>query len=208
MLPRPGINRTPSRFTPTRVGNACWWMWRTSSHAVHPHACGECLTVSHSASYAAGSPPRVWGMHLSRGFLANFRRFTPTRVGNAHCWCVDDEESTVHPHACGECSSVSIRWANADGSPPRVWGMHIRRLPDTRGQWFTPTRVGNAWTTTAVPAGASVHPHACGECHGQDGTIFADRGSPPRVWGMPGLEPTPGMVRRFTPTRVGNAANQ
>ena len=50
--------------------------------AVHPHACGEYASTIVRNGAMAGSPPRVWGIHEAVGASVEFRRFTPTRVGN------------------------------------------------------------------------------------------------------------------------------
>ncbi len=50
-----------------------------------------------------------------------------------------------------------------------------------------------------------VHPHAGGECRFSHFPQRATPGSPPRGWGMPFVVRMSSLMRRFTPTRVGNA---
>ena len=51
------------RFTPTRVGNTLIASLTNNNIAVHPHACGEYLQLTHIPLLVTGSPPRVWGIH-------------------------------------------------------------------------------------------------------------------------------------------------
>ena len=71
-----------SRFTPTPVGNThgCWSL--PASRPVHPHACGEYVSIVNSVSFILGSPPRLWGILLKTTIHHPARRFTPTPVGN------------------------------------------------------------------------------------------------------------------------------
>ena len=73
-----------------------------SCNTVHPHVCGERLTVIILAVAGIGSSPRVWGT-LGYG-LDNLKkhRFIPTCVGNACGLRAVDCYVAVHPHVCGE----------------------------------------------------------------------------------------------------------
>ena len=67
------------RFTPTRVGKTRWAGWTASHFTVHPHACGENVKADPERIEGFGSPPRVWGKHLS--LVANdSRNGSPPRV--------------------------------------------------------------------------------------------------------------------------------
>ncbi len=116
-------NAEIQRFTPTPVGNAKRIFGRRCKCAVHPHACGECLSSSISSVSSTGSPPRLWGMRFVRRDAHCFRRFTPTPVGNAPVTCSRSTARSVHPHACGECASRLTGKRTPPGSPPRLWGM-------------------------------------------------------------------------------------
>ncbi len=193
------------RFTPTRVGNAFAANMFTDVNPVHPHACGECPIPAASNVFPFGSPPRVWGMHTAAPMSLLSRRFTPTRVGNATPLPPTNSLSSVHPHACGECTTPSALKCEVGGSPPRVWGMHRGQHRIRRGRRFTPTRVGNALPHKPPARSAPVHPHACGECSLLSFFPWGMSGSPPRVWGMRPSRMRPSSDSRFTPTRVGNA---
>ena len=192
------------RFTPTRVGNT--WALKSShrTRTVHPHACGEYCHYGYRWKRNRGSPPRVWGILILTVTLNRQMRFTPTRVGNTQCLCTAIACSAVHPHACGEYSTVVGLKILILGSPPRVWGIrvyHVRRSDKRR---FTPTRVGNTGHSYCSVSPASVHPHACGEYAARPALVVSIYGSPPRVWGIRVAVCACVLPPRFTPTRVGN----
>ncbi len=154
------------RFTPTPVGNAVMVLRELDRHLVHPHACGECRGLQGSVLVRAGSPPRLWGMPEDDAVGDVVVRFTPTPVGNAGRACPSRSSCAVHPHACGECSSAVCASGCHIGSPPRLWGMRLRRGRPVPRDRFTPTPVGNACGSCGPCSGMPVHPHACGECNG------------------------------------------
>ncbi len=113
---------------------------------------------------------------------------------------------TVHPHACGEYYRRIAAAVCCTGSPPRLWGIHPHIVELVKHWRFTPTPVGNTFTTLGWQPTCTVHPHACGEyVLAVEGTVTA-RGSPPRLWGI--LQEAAQFVlgERFTPTPVGNTA--
>ena len=181
VLERSGAGR---RFTPTRVGNTNSDFFAICASPVHPHACGEYFKLWIGDRRARGSPPRVWGIRKQekRAFLIS--RFTPTRVGNTRQSFPLARHSTVHPHACGEYRRDLIAFGQALGSPPRVWGIRRRSVPQRRETRFTPTRVGNTRTGANTRKRSPVHPHACGEYIRRQQEIYFVDGSPPRVWGI------------------------
>ncbi len=132
-------------------------------------------------------------------------RFTPTPVGNALEGGRLHPAYPVHPHACGECSVSFTPISTSCGSPPRLWGMRAPQRVAGVADRFTPTPVGNAFSNDLAREMATVHPHACGECHlsCRDGSCAC--GSPPRLWGMPSGVFFQERQQRFTPTPVGNA---
>ena len=130
------------RFTPTRVGTTFAAHGNTCHASVHPHACGDNQSQLIEPENAPGSPPRVWGQPPVLDHAIYGGRFTPTRVGTtpgSACGC---SRRTVHPHACGDnARSVGVP-LTTNGSPPRVWGQHLRFQLSDSGCRFTPTRVG------------------------------------------------------------------
>ena len=118
------VTPTYPRFIPTCVGNAYTEYYGAQSGAVHPHVCGERYCVQSTNAISPGSSPRVWGTHKKSYHQTGKARFIPTCVGNAEKHNAYLFECTVHPHVCGERSSVLREIAAAFGSSPRVWGTH------------------------------------------------------------------------------------
>ena len=89
------------------------------------------------------------------------------------------------------------------GSPPRAWGLVIKRPRDPLPFGFTPTGVGTGEEPTDWCRSLPVHPHGRGDW----GWGCADHrrgvGSPPRAWGLAMPSPSRRPWRRFTPTGVG-----
>jgi len=77
------IPRTPgTRFIPTCVGNIGSGRACVLFHPVHPHVCGEHLTVVYYYAHRHGSSPRVWGTYSLGNKPTSPGRFIPTCVGN------------------------------------------------------------------------------------------------------------------------------
>ncbi len=69
------------RYTPTPVGKTRHGGIRQYAHPVHPHACGENGKSNLGRRGAFGTPPRLWGKHLSHHRRSARPRYTPTPVG-------------------------------------------------------------------------------------------------------------------------------
>ena len=91
-----------TRFTPTCVGTTAGCMSRQCRASVHPHMCGDNLGNLSGIIFVAGSPPHVWGQHLSGNALRSHIRFTPTCVGTTRLMEYTPVPETVHPHMCGD----------------------------------------------------------------------------------------------------------
>ena len=173
-----------ARFIPTRVGNTLQVGGRQLQKTVHPHACGEHVSLRPNVSILYGSSPRVWGTPPRNRFSPAQERFIPTRVGNTDCSAIKRRFRAVHPHACGEHAVIEDKASGTGGSSPRVWGTHAKNTPRNMRTRFIPTRVGNTM---------GFYPFR-----------QPDDGSSPRVWGtLRDLQIT-GQELRFIPTRVGN----
>ena len=107
-----------------------------------------------------GSSPRLWGTRARVGGGPAQSRFIPTPVGNTVDIWIDGFEGTVHPHACGEHHTDTIK--------PRL---KLR---------FIPTPVGNTAATSVKAPAVSVHPHACGE-HSSSFILSKGMQNPPLV---------------------------
>ena len=190
-------------FTPTPVGKTPNCSSATRDMRVHPHACGENLTLHLREGQPIGSPPRLWGKlspWLSGG---ETNRFTPTPVGKTGKSRITSARTSVHPHACGENAILGIWLPLYIGSPPRLWGK-LRGLafrpPHAR---FTPTPVGKTAEWSENFPRTKVHPHACGENTAATARLDVINGSPPRLWGKLEFFWLDRADPRFTPTPVG-----
>ncbi len=193
------------RFIPTPVGNACNLLLRRTESAVHPHARGERhASRTHSRS-PGGSSPRPWGTPCQGWSGCRRRRFIPTPVGNAAAALKEVAIRTVHPHARGERSGNDRCIKSLDGSSPRPWGTHVKRIANAKRKRFIPTPVGNATKPVVAPRPAAVHPHARGERLERTHRPGHCDGSSPRPWGTPDAHARQACWGRFIPTPVGNA---
>ncbi len=89
----------------------------------------------------------------------------------------------VHPHACGDDSSL-----------------YYRVLHSIR---FTPTPVGTILLPERLNGSTPVHPHACGDDNIASFRWLPCSGSPPRLWGRWLPHAFAHRAIRFTPTPVG-----
>ena len=151
------------RFIPTPVGNGTHPAPMPSMPAVHPHACGERLSLLIACPIRAGSSPRLWGTESAGQIIIGQYRFIPTPVGNGPSVPCQASMPTVHPHACGE-RFVETDTSNPDtGSSPRLWGTVLPGGGDGAVCRFIPTPVGNGCAASLSYPHRPVHPHACGE---------------------------------------------
>ena len=131
-----------NRFTPTRVGKTKSQTHFPALSPVHPHACGEDITLAGPEAFSDGSPPRVWGRRVCLLASAREHRFTPTHVGKTALPTSSFFFCSVHPHACGEDLLLNAPVITGNGSPPRVWGRRTTSAWPLSAARFTPTRVG------------------------------------------------------------------
>ncbi len=203
-LPRIAVG---DRFIPTHVGNTVSQFHLIAARAVHPHACGEHLTIPANSVPRSGSSPRMWGTPALRRGRNPSWRFIPTHVGNTSTATTSVRATTVHPHACGEHAIADPGKNSAYGSSPRMWGTQAYRLIPTVIPRFIPTHVGNTTGNDGAPRCCTVHPHACGEHDVRSFLSIARRGSSPRMWGTLCVLTGANRKQRFIPTHVGNTAS-
>ncbi len=75
------INKFRFRYTPTCVGKTEIPPIFPQSSMVHPHVCGENLTLILILILSSGTPPRVWGKPIMMRLSLTTQRYTPTCVG-------------------------------------------------------------------------------------------------------------------------------
>ncbi len=175
--------RPAVRFTPTCVGKTPPSREHATLMPVHPHVCGEDGATREQAIANFGSPPRVWGRRDLSSLRSLRSRFTPTCVGKTWAWFSGFGFVKVHPHVCGEDSTLKRVQASENGSPPRVWGRRERKGHRGLSGRFTPTCVGKTRGSVGRWGHRSVHPHVCGEDVRNGMNCSHPFGSPPRVWG-------------------------
>jgi len=151
------------RFIPTPVGNMLQ-KWRVSAcDPVHPHACGEHISLWVQYRSVIGSSPRLWGTSEFIPFPGPAPRFIPTPVGNMPYCSIRCAIFAVHPHACGEHTLQECQAVPAIGSSPRLWGTFKIDRCAAGSPRFIPTPVGNIQHSSPIASLWPVHPHACGE---------------------------------------------
>ena len=121
-LADPTADVTYRRFIPTCVGNIQGRLSDSDNPAVHPHVCGEHMTISARTNRTTGSSPRVWGTSCASARRACMSRFIPTCVGNIRTAWRRRPFPSVHPHVCGEHTRGESIVYPRTGSSPRVWG--------------------------------------------------------------------------------------
>ena len=171
------------RFIPARAGNTSPWRASSSRTPVHPRACGEHLPFSPCTGPPAGSSPRVRGTQARARPLPPPCRFIPARAGNTPSTTTPPWSTTVHPRACGEhqyCRPAGVAFS---GSSPRVRGTLPTIRPTIIDRRFIPARAGNTSNFRWRESGLAVHPRACGEHPGRNGSGWCFSGSSPRVRG-------------------------
>ena len=92
----------PKRYIPTPVGRLITCGSTSDAPAVHPHACGEILSVPKIENSVIGTSPRLWGDSPDVDASQVFARYIPTPVGRLYAQGRDRSLTPVHPHACGE----------------------------------------------------------------------------------------------------------
>ena len=216
------------RFIPTHVGNTPKKGILVCNSSVHPHACGEHDESFDGSLGRDGSSPRMWGTRARPSPAWGWRRFIPTHVGNTPRRTSAMRQGAVHPHACGEHTSVVACIVTVGGSSPRMWGTlweprqwscvrsvhphacgeHDRpKFLQSRRRRFIPTHVGNTPCPVCGRNRMTVHPHACGEHESRTVREGRKAGSSPRMWGTRyALDPLDAVLR-FIPTHVGNTSS-
>ena len=111
-------------ITPACAGSTQYRTGIAGAMEDHPRVCGEYPSACDVSRTAAGSPPRVRGVH---GYV-EIREFklgiTPACAGSTPTvrsmrYCRRD-----HPRVCGEYNVMTTALQISSGSPPRVRGVH------------------------------------------------------------------------------------
>ena len=177
-----------ARTIPTRVGRTAPINVPFRRNPDHPHAGGENQATPTSGASHRGPSPRGWGEPETWLYDRYSVRTIPTRVGRTRIRECYHAPSTDHPHAGGENVIVcNLR----------------RRLP-----WTIPTRVGRTRCCVRSFCTSPDHPHAGGENKYFTFVLRSVDGPSPRGWGEPHPVPSPCLVHRTIPTRVGRTGSK
>ena len=110
------------RYIPTPVGRFRTRRCKALLNPVHPHACGEIISVSRSCHLLNGTSPRLWGdLYIGVAFDGRCR-YIPTPVGRLETERDPGTHNAVHPHACGEILVRLVVGMFVSGTSPRLWG--------------------------------------------------------------------------------------
>ena len=217
------VNGRVDRFIPACAGNAVGRPGAGGTTAVHPRVCGERHTRKATATWSAGSSPRVRGTPKHTGRVSRRGRFIPACAGNAPPRPRAAAARPVHPRVCGERSRIRYREFRMRGSSPRVRGTRPAQIVDPVVLWFIPEFAGNAPKSSIRNAATTVHPRVCGErgCSGRprrSGSVHprvcgeranralrvsANFGSSPRMRGTRICSAASSQRRRFIPAYAG-----
>ena len=158
------------RYIPTSVGRLEVVRSGRGDLPVHPHVCGEISESPRSSSDQSGTSPRLWGDYTPLNCWRKGGRYIPTSVGRLDGFPQFARLQAVHPHVCGEITSVQVvSWSYA-GTSPRLWGDSCWRGTNLVKPRYIPTSVGRLSPKWSASISAAVHPHVCGEIVG-DGRL-------------------------------------
>ena len=99
----------------------CLRCFPATSDWKHPHACGEYPIISLLSILLAETPPRMWGILISKSLAIDSVGNTPTHVGNTIGKIIASTNKKKHPHACGEYWLFTYELGKPSETPPRMW---------------------------------------------------------------------------------------
>jgi len=194
------------RFSPACAGNRARLSATRSRSAVQPRVCGEQRSPASTASWRAGSAPRVRGTARGRRLDPTRRRFSPACAGNSHRGFRISFPVPVQPRVCGEQSPWLGRVRSCRGSAPRVRGTGRTVMFEGESGRFSPACAGNRSRHARQRAGDAVQPRVCGEQLRPGRMGKCPYGSAPRVRGTERDHSRDDEFGRFSPACAGNRA--
>ena len=165
---------------PARAGKTRDHGTRHDQRAAHPRAGGENNSGPTRRSARMGSSPRGRGKLTLTDTLTKLPGLIPARAGKTALSPPMGWNSTAHPRAGGENSTVERLSLSYSGSSPRGRGKRARIVGRSAGVRLIPARAGKTTTSTPSRPTLRAHPRAGGEnqrwgCRGR-----LRRGSSPR----------------------------
>ena len=191
------------RITPACAGKTLSHLLAGRVKEDHPRVCGENISSFMLMPPQAGSPPRVRGKRVIVAVLLCAPRITPACAGktNHGHWPLASLED--HPRVCGENLRIRDRQTGQRGSPPRVRGKRVGRLPFFLLRRITPACAGKTGREQRGSVSHGDHPRVCGENAFAIICLRLLAGSPPRVRGKPPGQTLRGRWDRITPACAG-----
>ena len=170
-------------FIPAHAGNRSAGFPTGFRRPVHPRACGEQQHRLRRVGRTCGSSPRMRGTGGGRVPRGVWRRFIPAHAGNSASIPAVGFHRPVHPRACGEQVSSSLKSEPVRGSSPRMRGTDANVSHEATFARFIPAHAGNRSARSARAMRSSVHPRACGEQPPRWMRCSGSSGSSPRMRG-------------------------
>ena len=174
-LPRARLRLIPARAGKTRRPPSPVRVFQA-----HPRAGEENLRRCFPFLHLSGSSPRGQGKRERLADRVPHGRLIPARAGKTALSPPMGWNSTAHPRAGGENSTVERLSLSYSGSSPRGRGKRARIVGRSAGVRLIPARAGKTTTSTPSRPTLRAHPRAGGEnqrlgCRGR-----LRRGSSPR----------------------------
>ena len=110
---------------------------------VHPRACGEQRATAVEETTGIGSSPRLRGTVLAALGQSEEGRFIPAPAGNSSLTSLGEYHPPVHPRACGEQASTTMKPSGVIGSSPRLRGTDTLSRGLGEAIRFIPAPAGN-----------------------------------------------------------------
>ena len=96
---------------------------------ITPACAGKSSASDTGSQIMIGSPPRVRGKVLAKVCIGVYLRITPACAGKSSLSRTPPTPRKDHPRVCGEKAPPLSLLVRDVGSPPRVRGKELRRLP-------------------------------------------------------------------------------
>ena len=173
------------RFIPACAGNAARPGGLHGKVPVHPRMRGERLLLKVGGVERHGSSPHARGTRRAARRPVAAGRFIPACAGNAGACAWWRPPQPVHPRMRGERSPSEFPLSHRYGSSPHARGTHGCQQIDKGGRRFIPACAGNATSSAASRALASVHPRMRGERRLAERCSYTPDGSSPHARGTP-----------------------
>ena len=132
---------------------------------------------------------------------------TPAHAGKTHPMWSGCRARGDHPRACGENPIIEEIEDGTEGSPPRMRGKLMFRVPRRARVGITPAHAGKTSTKCFTTSACRDHPRACGENSFQLCKHLQQPGSPPRMRGKQAVKLRDVRHAGITPAHAGKTCS-